>query len=98
MAKPTCKKPGEPLLLVLSCGRPTAAQRLVELHDGRQYVGIRRGDAVFGRKPRAVGVEHLLEVDGALPATAFSGSQILNAEDIAALELALKQDEPEEEA
>lgn len=40
----------------------------------------------------------LLEVDGALPAAAFSGSQILNAEDIAALELALKQDAPEEEA
>ncbi|CAN5405184.1 BlaI/MecI/CopY family transcriptional regulator [soil metagenome] len=34
-----------------------------------------------------------LEIDGALPAAAFSGSQILDAADIAALEAALEADQ-----
>lgn len=39
----------------------------------------------------------LLEMDGALPATAFSGSQILDAADIAALETMLNASEESEE-
>jgi len=40
----------------------------------------------------------ILEIDGPLPAAAFSGSQILNADDIVALERALNADTPEGDA
>ena len=67
-----------------------------DVHGMAVYSTTQPKVAVIGGLMRRLGA--LLEVDGALPAAAFSGSQILNAEDIAALELALKQDEPEEEA
>ena len=50
---------------------------------------------VIGVLMRRLGA--LLEIDGALPVAAFSGSQILDAEDIAALEAALAQAEAEPE-
>ena len=41
---------------------PASTQRLVELDDGRQQIGIGAGQAVFGGEAGAVGVEHFLEV------------------------------------
>lgn len=40
-------------------------------------------------------MRQVLEVDGPLPASAFAGSQILNAEELARLETLLNQDEGE---
>lgn len=75
------------------------AKRLLgrrNVHGMAVYSTAQPKVAVIGVLMRRLGA--LLEIDGTLPVAAFSGSQILDAEDIAALEEALKQDEPEGEA
>lgn len=57
------------------------------VHGMAVYSAVQPKVAVIGGLMRRLGA--LLEVDGPLPAAAFSGSQLLNEADIAALEAAL---------
>ena len=67
-----------------------------DVHGMAVYSPTQPKVAVIGVLMRRLGA--LLEIDGALPAAAFSGSQILDAEDIAALETVLAEAEPEDQA
>ncbi|MFP5296325.1 MAG: BlaI/MecI/CopY family transcriptional regulator [Alphaproteobacteria bacterium] len=58
-----------------------------EVHGVAVYAPAQPKVAVIGGMMRRLGA--LLEVDGPLPAAAFSGSQLLSEADIAALEEAL---------
>jgi predicted transcriptional regulator len=59
------------------------------VHGMAVYSPAQAKVAIIGALMRRLGA--VLEIDGALPAAAFSGSQILNAEDIAALEAVLAE-------
>lgn len=67
-----------------------------DVHGMAVYSTTQPKVAVIGHLMRRLGA--MLEIDGALPAAAFSGSQILDADDIAALDAALKADTSEDEA
>lgn len=67
-----------------------------DVHGMAVYSTTQPKVAVIGHLMRRLG--NMLEIDGALPAAAFSGSQILDADDIAALDAALKADMPEDQA
>ncbi len=58
-----------------------------DVHGMAVYSTLQPKVAVIGGLMRRLGA--MLEIDGALPAAAFSGSQILDADDIAALDAAL---------
>ncbi len=58
-----------------------------DVHGMAVYSTAQRKVAVIGGLMKRLGA--LLDLDGPLPAAAFSGSQILDAEDIAELEAAL---------
>ena len=58
-----------------------------EVHGVAVYAPAQPKVAVIGGLMKRLG--HLLEVEGPLPAAAFSGSQLLSEADIAALEEAL---------
>lgn len=58
-----------------------------DVHGVAVYIPAQAKVAVIGGLMRRLGA--LLEVDGPLPAAAFSGSQLLDEADIAALEEAL---------
>ena len=66
-----------------------------DVHGMAVYSTAQPKVAVIGVLMRRLGA--LLEIDGALPVAAFSGSQLLDAEDIVALESALAQAEAEPE-
>lgn len=68
-----------------------------DVHGMAVYSTLQPKVAVIGGLMRRLGA--MLEIDGALPAASFSGSQILDADDIAALDAALNADrKPEEKA
>ncbi|MFN7619102.1 MAG: BlaI/MecI/CopY family transcriptional regulator [bacterium] len=58
-----------------------------DVHGMAVYSTVQPKVAVIGGLMKRLGA--LLDLDGPLPAAAFSGSQILNADDIAELEAAL---------
>ena len=58
-----------------------------DVHGMAVYSTVQPKVAVIGGLMKRLGA--LLDIDGPLPAAAFSGSQILNADDIAELEAAL---------
>jgi BlaI family penicillinase repressor len=61
-----------------------------EVHGVAVYAPTQAKVAVIGGMMKRLSA--LLEIDGPLPAAAFSGSQLLDADDIAALEQALADD------
>lgn len=61
-----------------------------EVHGVAVYEATQPKVAVISGMMKRLSV--LLEIDGPLPAAAFSGSQLLDADDIAALEQALTDD------
>ena len=61
-----------------------------EVHGVAVYEASQPKVAVIGGMMKRLSA--LLEIDGPLPAAAFSGSQLLDAEDIAALEQTLAED------
>ena len=65
------------------------------VHGMAVYAPAQAKVAIVGALMRRLGA--VLEVDGPLPAAAFSGSQILNDEDIAALEAMLAADDGSED-
>lgn len=68
-----------------------------DVHGMAVYSTLQPKVAVIGGLMRRLGA--MLEIDGALPAAVFSGSQILDADDIAALDAALNAtDGSEDEA
>lgn len=67
-----------------------------EVHGMAVYAHVHPKVQVLGGLMRRLSA--LLEVKGALPVAAFSGSELLDEADIAALEEALNADEPEEGA
>jgi len=66
-----------------------------EVHGVAVYTPAQPKVAVIGRLMKRLG--DLLEVEGPLPAAAFSGSQLLSEADIAALEAALSTELPEKD-
>jgi BlaI family penicillinase repressor len=64
-----------------------------EVHGVAVYSAIQPKVAVIGGLMKRLSA--ILEIDGPLPAAAFSGSQLLDAEDIAALKAALAADAEE---
>ncbi|PZO02823.1 MAG: CopY family transcriptional repressor [Alphaproteobacteria bacterium] len=67
-----------------------------DVHGMAVYATLQPKVAVIGGLMRRLGA--MLEIDGALPAAAFSGSQLLDADDIAALDAALNAAPSEDEA
>jgi BlaI family transcriptional regulator, penicillinase repressor len=67
-----------------------------DVHGMAVYSTLQPKVAVIGGLMRRLGA--MLEIDGALPAAAFSGSQILDADDIAALDAALNATDGSEDA
>ena len=67
-----------------------------DVHGMAVYSTLQPKVAVIGGLMRRLGA--MLEIDGALPAAAFSGSQLLDADDIAALDAALNAAPSEDEA
>ena len=67
-----------------------------DVHGMAVYSTLQPKVAVIGGLMRRLGA--MLEIDGALPAAAFSGSQLLDADDIAALDAALNAAASEDEA
>ncbi len=67
-----------------------------DVHGMVVYSTLQPKVAVIGGLMRRLGA--MLEIDGALPAAAFSGSQILDADDIAALDAALNATDGSEDA
>ena len=67
-----------------------------DVHGMAVYATLQPKVAVIGGLMRRLGT--MLEIDGALPAAAFSGSQLLDADDIAALDAALNAAPSEDEA
>jgi len=67
-----------------------------DVHGMAVYATLQPKVAVIGGLMRRLGAK--LEIDGALPAAAFSGSQLLDADDIAALDAALNAAPSEDEA
>lgn len=65
-----------------------------EVHGVAVYSAIQPKVAVIGGLMKRLSA--ILEIDGPLPAAAFSGSQLLDAEDIAALKAALDADARED--
>jgi predicted transcriptional regulator len=66
-----------------------------DVHGMAVYAHIHPKVQILGGLMRRL--SDLLEVRGVLPVAAFSGSELLDEDDIAALELALNQEEPTEE-
>ena len=66
-----------------------------DVHGMAVYSTLQPKVAVIGGLMRRLGA--MLEIDGALPAAAFSGSQLLDADDIAALDAALNAASLEDE-
>lgn len=64
-----------------------------EVHGVAVYSATQPKVAVIGGLMKRLSA--ILEIDGPLPAAAFSGSQLLDAEDIAALKAALAADAEE---
>ncbi|MBL0969034.1 MAG: BlaI/MecI/CopY family transcriptional regulator [Brevundimonas sp.] len=67
-----------------------------EVHGIAVYSATQPKVAVIGGMMKRLSA--MLEMDGPLPASAFSGSSLLSAEDIRALEKALEADAGEEKA
>lgn len=67
-----------------------------DVHGMAVYSTLQPKVAVISGLMRRLGA--MLEIDGALPAAAFSGSQLLDADDIAALDAALNAAPSEDEA
>jgi hypothetical protein len=67
-----------------------------DVHGMAVYSTLQPKVAVIGGLMMRLGA--MLEIDGALPAAAFSGSQLLDADDIAALDAALNAAPSEDEA
>ena len=67
-----------------------------DVHGMAVYSTLQPKVAVISGLMRRLGA--MLEIDGALPAAAFSGSQLLDADDIAALDAALNATPSEDEA
>lgn len=65
-----------------------------EVHGVAVYSATQPKVAVIGGLMKRLSA--ILEIDGPLPAAAFSGSQLLDAEDIAALKAALDADARED--
>lgn len=65
-----------------------------DVHGMAVYAHIHPKVQILGGLMRRL--SDLLEVRGVLPVAAFSGSELLDEDDIVALELALSQDEPTE--
>ena len=74
------------------------AKRLLsrrQVHGVVVYAHLQPKVQVLGRVMRRL--SQLLELEGAMPATAFAGSQILGPEELAALEAVLSEDAEEGE-
>lgn len=67
-----------------------------DVHGVAVYSTVQPKVAVIGGLMKRL--SGLLDLDGPLPAAAFSGSQILDADDIAALEAVLSEDDAEGDA
>lgn len=67
-----------------------------DVHGMGVYSTVQPKVAVIGGLMRRLSA--LLEIEGPLPAAAFSGSQILDDDDIAALDAALNTADPEDPA
>lgn len=65
-----------------------------EVHGMAVYATAQAKVTVIGGLMRRLSA--MLEIDGPLPASAFSGSQLLDADDIAALEKALADQTPKD--